>query len=63
LLVTKKNSNILEDQETLRFLYKILQEVCNAGITEKNIQEKAFDILLAFDDVISLGYRESVSLS
>lgn len=63
ILVTKKNSNILEDQETIRLLYKVLMELCPSGLTEQNIHRKMFDIILAFDDVISLGYRESVSLA
>lgn len=38
-------------------------ELCPSGLTEQNIQKRMFDITLAFDDVISLGYRESVSLA
>ena len=29
---------------------------------EKVINKKAFDLILCFDDIISAGYRESVSL-
>ena len=32
------------------------------GISEKNINKKAFDLILAFDDVLSHGYRESVNI-
>lgn len=38
-------------------------ELCPSGLTEANISKRVFDITLAFDDVISLGYRESVSLA
>jgi hypothetical protein len=33
------------------------------GVDEKIIMKKAFDLFLAFDDVISHGYRESVTMS
>lgn len=29
-------------------------------IDEKVVLKKAFDLILSFDDVITLGYRESV---
>ena len=32
-------------------------------IDEKIVLKKAFDLILSFDDVISLGYRESVQMS
>ena len=32
-------------------------------IDEKVVLKKAFDLILSFDDVITLGYRESVQMS
>ncbi|KAL4435366.1 hypothetical protein ABPG74_022849 [Tetrahymena malaccensis] len=63
VLLTKKNSNIIEDQETIRLLHKIVQDLCPSGVSEQNVLKRDFDILLCFDDVISFGLRESVSLS
>lgn len=64
LLVTTKQSNILEDLDTLRLIVKILQDVCGANAhDEKAILEKAFDIVFAIDEVVSFGYRESVTAS
>lgn len=63
VLITKKNSNIIEDQETIRLLYKIILDLCQQGVNETNVIQNSFEIILAFDDVISLGYRESVSLA
>jgi hypothetical protein len=34
LTVSSKNSNIIEDQETIRTIYKILCGICGEGITE-----------------------------
>jgi coatomer subunit delta len=33
-----------------------------SGINEESISENAFDLILSFDDVINMGYRESVTL-
>jgi hypothetical protein len=63
VIITKTNSNILEDEETLKTLYQLVCELCGHGLTEENILDEAFEIILAFDDVISFGYRESVSVS
>lgn len=64
LLVTTKQSNILEDLDTLRLTVKILQDVCGTNAhDEKAILEKAFDIVFAIDEVVSFGYRESVTAS
>lgn len=62
VLVTTKNSNIIEHQETIRLIYKVITELCPLGINEETINENVFDIILAFDDIISFGYRESISL-
>ena len=35
----------------------------NVDIDEKVVLKKAFDLILSFDDVITLGYRESVQMS
>ncbi len=50
LIITKKNSNIIEDQETIRLLHKIVLELCEQ-VNEQYIVKNSFDILLAFDDV------------
>jgi len=33
------------------------------GVKAESVKENAFDLLLCFDDAISLGYRECVSLT
>ena len=61
VLVTNKNSNILQDIDTLALFCRIVPEYCRNN-TEKEISRNAFDILLVFDEVISLGFREDVDL-
>ena len=33
------------------------------GLDEKTVNKKAIDLILSFDDVITHGYRESVTMS
>lgn len=62
LLITTKNSNILEDLETLRLFSRVIPEYCRT-IDESSVQEHSFDLIFAFDEVVALGYRESVNLA
>lgn len=60
-MVTNKSSNILEDLEILRLLAKIVPDYAQS-LDEEGITKAAFDLLFAFDEVISLGYKENVTL-
>jgi len=62
LLITNKASNIVEDLETLRLLSKVLPDIAQ-GVTEEAVQGKMFELVFAFDEVITTGgYREQISL-
>ena len=63
LLITTKASNIVEDLGTLRLLAKLVPDVAG-GLQEHSIQEHAFDLIFAFDEVLTAGgYKEDVTLS
>uniref|UniRef100_A0A915NKS0 Coatomer subunit delta n=1 Tax=Meloidogyne floridensis TaxID=298350 RepID=A0A915NKS0_9BILA len=62
VLITTKASNILEDLETLRLFARLIPEYCRSN-EESEIANKAFDLIFAFDEVVVLGYRESVNLA
>lgn len=63
LLVTTKASNIVEDLGTLRLLAKVVPDVAG-GFQEHAINENAFELIFAFDEVLTTGgYKEDVSLS
>ncbi|KAK9286429.1 hypothetical protein L1049_014826 [Liquidambar formosana] len=62
LLVTNKQSNILEDLETLRLLSKLVPEY-SVSLDEEGICKTAFELIFAFDEVISLGHKENVSVA
>ncbi|XP_072988842.1 coatomer subunit delta-2 [Typha latifolia] len=62
LLVTNKQSNILEDLETLRLLSKLVPEY-SLSLDEEGICRMAFELLFAFDEAISLGNKENVTVA
>jgi Clathrin adaptor complex small chain len=62
LLITNKQSNILEDLETLRLLSKVVKEYVEE-VTEPFVTEHAFELLFAFDEVISVGHKEEVTVA
>ncbi|XP_015795970.1 coatomer subunit delta [Tetranychus urticae] len=66
VLITTKTSNILEDLETLRLFVRVISEyTSNHGKTsdEQAILDNAFTLIFAFDEIVALGYRESVNMS
>lgn len=63
LLITTKASNIVEDLGTLRLLAKVVPDVAG-GFQEHAIQEHAFDLIFAFDEVLTAGgYKEEATLN
>lgn len=62
VLITTKNSNILEDLETLRLFAKVIPEYCKV-MSDREVCDRAFELIFAFDEIVSLGYREQVNLS
>lgn len=60
VLITNRGSNIIEDLDTLRLLAKVISEqLSGMPITEEAVTGRAFELIFAFDEVISAGgYRE-----
>lgn len=61
LLITNKASNILQDIDTLHLFARVVSDICRSA-DEREILKHAFELLGAFDEVVSLGYREQVNL-
>ena len=61
ILITTKNSNIIEDTEILKLIYRLIQDICGT-INSESIVKNAYEIMLGIDDIVSLGYRNSVTL-
>ncbi|XP_045123061.1 coatomer subunit delta-like isoform X2 [Portunus trituberculatus] len=62
LLITTRASNILEDLETLRLFSRVIPEYCR-NMEESEILENSYHLIFAFDEIVALGYRESVNLA
>ncbi|KAF7439906.1 hypothetical protein PC9H_000243 [Pleurotus ostreatus] len=62
LLITNKASNILQDNETLHLFARVVSDMCRGAIDEREISRNAFELLGAFDEIVSFGYREQVNL-
>jgi len=67
VLITTKTSNILEDLETLRLFVRVINEYTSSptksSSDEQAILDNAFTLIFAFDEIVALGYRESVNMS
>ncbi|KAJ1279003.1 hypothetical protein BS78_04G121900 [Paspalum vaginatum] len=61
LLITNKQSNILEDLDTLRLLSKLVPEY-SPSLDEEGVCKTAFKLIFAFDEAISLGNKENVTV-
>ena len=61
LLITNKASNILQDIDTLHLFARVVSDMCRSA-DEREISKNAFELLGAFDEIVSLGYREQVNL-
>lgn len=62
VLITNRQSNILQDIATLHLFAQLVASVCKGqGIDERVIARAAFDLLPAFDEIVTLGYRENLT--
>jgi len=62
VLVTNKHSNIVDDLEMLRLFARVLSEYCPGDVDEHSVCKNAFELAFAFDEVVSMGHKENVSL-
>lgn len=61
LLITNKASNILLDIDTLHLVTRVVSDLTHSP-DEREILRNSYEIIGAFDEIISLGYRETVNL-
>ncbi|KAI1713053.1 coatomer subunit delta [Ditylenchus destructor] len=55
VLLTTKNSNILQDMDSLRIFSRVVSEYCNTN-QDTEITANIFDLIIAFDEIVELGY-------
>ena len=52
----------MEDLETLRLLSKVIPEYASP-VDEERVAKSAFEMIFAFDEVISMGHKENISFA
>ncbi|QIW96526.1 hypothetical protein AMS68_002044 [Peltaster fructicola] len=62
VLITNRQSNILQDISTLHLFAQVVGSICKS-LDEREITRCAYELLSAFDEVVTLGYRENLTLS
>ncbi|KAJ3220352.1 Coatomer subunit delta [Dinochytrium kinnereticum] len=62
VLITNKQSNILQDIDTLHLFARVVSEYCRSS-DERDISRQSFELLNVFDEIIAMGYRESINLA
>lgn len=62
VLITNCQSNILQDIDSLHLFAQVVSSICKK-LDEREVSRNAFELLSAFDELVTLGYRENVSLA
>jgi len=62
VLITDKESNLIEDIEIVKLIYRLIQDICG-NITEQSIAENSFELLMGIDDIVNMGYRDAVQIT
>ncbi|KAH9450936.1 hypothetical protein Pst134EB_018444 [Puccinia striiformis f. sp. tritici] len=63
VILTNRQSNILQDIDTLQLLSRIVSDFCRGTVTETEVLGRSFEVLSSFDEVVSMGYREKIDLN
>ncbi|KAL8703308.1 MAG: hypothetical protein Q9201_003499 [Fulgogasparrea decipioides] len=62
VLITNRQSNILQDIDSLHLFAQVVSSICKS-LDEREILRNAYELLSAFDELVTLGYRENLSLA
>ncbi|KAG7663735.1 RET2 [[Candida] subhashii] len=62
VLITNKSSNILQDIDTLHLFASTVSNLLR-NVDEREIFDNSFEIISAFDEIITLGFKENLTLS
>ena len=61
VLITNRQSNILQDIDSLHLFAQVVTSICRS-LDEREILRNAYELLSAFDELVTLGYRENLTL-
>ncbi|OAA68140.1 coatamer subunit protein [Niveomyces insectorum RCEF 264] len=62
VLITNLQSNILQDIDSLHLFAQVVSSTCKS-LDEREIVRNAYELLSAFDELVTLGYRENLTMS
>ncbi|KAK5116491.1 hypothetical protein LTR62_008040 [Meristemomyces frigidus] len=62
VLITNRQSNILQDISTLHLFAQVVASICKS-LDEREIGRCAFELLSAFDELVTMGYKENLTLT
>lgn len=62
VLITNRQSNILQDIDSLHLFAQVVTSICRT-LDEREILKNAFELLSAFDEIVTLGYRENLTIT
>ncbi|KAI9882644.1 MAG: coatomer subunit delta, partial [Watsoniomyces obsoletus] len=62
VLITNRQSNILQDIDSLHLFAQVVTSICKS-LDEREILRNSFELLSAFDELVSMGYRENLTLN
>lgn len=62
VLITNRQSNILQDIDSLHLFAQVTTSICKS-LDEREIVRNAFELLSAYDELVTQGYRENLTLS
>jgi hypothetical protein len=62
VLITNCQSNILQDIDSLHLFAQVVTSTCKS-LDEREILKNAYELLSAFDELVTLGYRENLTIN
>lgn len=62
VLITNLHSNILQDIDSLHLFAQVVTSTCKS-LDEGEILRHAYELISAFDELVTLGYRENLTIS
>lgn len=62
VLITNRQSNILQDIDSLHLFAQVVTSTCKS-LDEREILRNAYELLSAFDEIVTLGYRENLTIA
>ncbi|KAI9050101.1 hypothetical protein LZ554_006244 [Drepanopeziza brunnea f. sp. 'monogermtubi'] len=62
VLITNRQSNILQDIDSLHLFAQVVTSTCKT-LDEREILKNAYELLSAFDELVTQGYRENLTIS